>query len=60
MLILHLSPDHDSQLAQVLQPATAIPVEKVTEKVKIEPDHVYAVPPNQHLAHCKPGTESKN
>src|SRR3954467_4721108 len=49
VVILHLSPDHDSQLAQVLQAATPIPVEKVTEKVKVQPDHIYVVPPNQHL-----------
>ena len=49
VVILHLSPDHDSQLAQVLQAVTEIPVEQVTQKVKIEPDHIYVVPPNQHL-----------
>lgn len=49
VVILHLSPDHDSRLAQVLQAVTEIPVEQVTQKIKIEPDHVYVVPPNQHL-----------
>lgn len=49
VVILHLSPDHDSRLAQVLQTVTKMPVKQVTEKVKVEPDHVYVVPPNQHL-----------
>jgi two-component system CheB/CheR fusion protein len=49
VVILHLSPDYDSKLAQVLQSVAKIPVTQVTEKVKIEPDHVYVVPPNQHL-----------
>ncbi|UOG73332.1 PAS domain-containing protein [Hymenobacter tibetensis] len=49
VVILHLSPDHDSQLAQVLQTVARIPVTQVTEKVTIEPNHVYVVPPNQHL-----------
>jgi two-component system CheB/CheR fusion protein len=49
VVILHLSPDRDSQLAQVVQATTAIPVTQVTEKVKIKPDHIYVVPPNQHL-----------
>ena len=49
VVILHLSPDHDSQLTHVLQGETVLPVIKVTEKVKVEPDHVYVVPPNQHL-----------
>ncbi|MBC7849547.1 MAG: PAS domain S-box protein [Chitinophagaceae bacterium] len=49
VVILHLSPDHDSKLAQVLQMAAKIPVTQVTEKQVIEPDHVYVVPPNRHL-----------
>src|SRR3954468_2256623 len=49
VVILHLSPDHDSHLAEVLQATTTIPVTKVTEKIKIEPDNIYVVPPNQHL-----------
>jgi PAS domain S-box-containing protein len=49
VVILHLSPDHDSQLAQVLQAVAHIPVAQVTEKVRIEANHVYVVPPNQHL-----------
>ncbi|MBW3127766.1 CheR family methyltransferase [Hymenobacter profundi] len=49
VVILHLSPDHDSQLAQVLQTAAHIPVMRVTEKVQIEPNQVYVVSPNQHL-----------
>jgi PAS domain S-box-containing protein len=49
VVILHLSPDHDSQLAQVLQYHADIPVEKVTEKTAIKPNHVYVVPPDRHL-----------
>src|SRR5215216_5473786 len=49
VVILHLSPDHDSRLAQVLQTTTKMPVKQVNEKIKVEPDHVYVVPPNQHL-----------
>lgn len=49
VVILHLSPDHDSRLAEVLQTTTPMPVKQVTEKLKVQPDHVYVVPPNQHL-----------
>ena len=49
VVILHLSPDHDSRLAQVLQTVTELPVQQVTERIKVQPDHVYVVPPNQHL-----------
>ena len=49
VIILHLSPDHDSQLAQVLQAVTRLPVAQVTEKVAVAPGHIYVVSPNQHL-----------
>jgi two-component system, chemotaxis family, CheB/CheR fusion protein len=49
VVILHLTPDYDSQLAQVIQMVTSIPVTKVTEQVLVEPDHIYVIPPNQHL-----------
>ena len=49
VVILHLSPDHDSKLAEVLQVTASIPVTQVTQPVHIEPDHVYVVPPNRRL-----------
>lgn len=50
VVILHLSPDHESQLAEVLQRSTAIPVMQVTERVRVAPNHVYVIPPNQSLS----------
>jgi two-component system CheB/CheR fusion protein len=49
VVILHLSPDHDSKLAEVLQTTASIPVTQVTEPVHVEADHVYVVPPNRRL-----------
>jgi two-component system CheB/CheR fusion protein len=49
VVILHLSPDHDSQLDNVLQAVAHVPVTKVSEKVPVEPNHVYVVSPNQSL-----------
>ncbi|WP_276485592.1 CheR family methyltransferase [Paraflavitalea pollutisoli] len=49
VVILHLSPDHDSQLASVLQVVTSIPVVQVQEKVKVQPNNVYVISPNIHL-----------
>jgi PAS domain S-box-containing protein len=49
VVILHLSPDHESRLAEVLQTTALIPVTQIKERVKVEPNHVYVVPPNQHL-----------
>jgi chemotaxis methyl-accepting protein methylase len=49
VVILHMSPDHESHLAKVLQTSTKMPVTQVNEKVRVEADSVYVVPPNQHL-----------
>ncbi|TDO73147.1 PAS domain S-box-containing protein [Flavobacterium chryseum] len=49
VVILHLSPDHDSQLTAVLQRETQLPIKQVIDKEHIEPDHVYVVSPNKHL-----------
>ena len=50
VVILHLSPDHESKLAEVLQATATIPVTQVQERVKVEPNHVYVISPNQSLA----------
>ena len=48
-VILHLSPDHDSRLAEVLQTTAPIPVSQVNGRVRIEKNHVYVVPPNKTM-----------
>src|SRR5262245_25142025 len=50
VVILHLSPEHDSKLAEILQTSAHIPVTQVREAVIVEPDHVYVVPPNKRLS----------
>jgi two-component system CheB/CheR fusion protein len=49
VVILHLSPDYDSKLAEILQTTTAMPVEQVRGRVAMAPDHVYVIPPNGSL-----------
>lgn len=49
VVVMHLSPDFESQLAAVLQQKTAMPVVQVTEAVKVQPNHVYVIPPNHQL-----------
>lgn len=50
VVILHLSPTHESRLAELLQSAAAIPVMQVRERLRVEPDHAYVIPPNQSLS----------
>lgn len=47
--ILHLSPDYESRLAEILAGATAMPVVQVREAVRLKPDHVYVIAPNAKL-----------
>lgn len=50
VLAMHLSPEHESQLAQILQTFTAMPVMQVSTAVEVQPDHVYVISPRQHLS----------
>jgi two-component system, chemotaxis family, CheB/CheR fusion protein len=50
VVILHLSPKHESTADHVLQRATRMPVVQVTEEVKIEPNHVYVIAPSKQLS----------
>lgn len=50
VVAMHLSPEHDSQLARILQAFTAMPVTQVSTAVEILPDHVYVISPRQHLS----------
>ena len=50
VVILHLSPEHESHLAEVLQTSASIPVTQVVDSVHVVPNHVYVIPPNRSLA----------
>jgi len=49
ILVQHLHPDHSSALPDILQRETKIPVEEISDNVKVEPDHVYIIPSNKML-----------
>ena len=49
VVILHLSQQHESNLAAILQTNTAMPVIQVQQTLKVEPNHVYVIPPAKHL-----------
>jgi two-component system, chemotaxis family, CheB/CheR fusion protein len=49
VVVMHLSPEHESQLASVLQPHVRLPVCQVRERTRIEPDHVYVIPPDRSM-----------
>src|ERR1041385_8226267 len=47
--VMHLSPEFESQLANVIQQKTTMPVTQVMEPVKVKPNNVYVIPPNHQL-----------
>ena len=49
VVVLHLAPEHESHLAAILQHATAMPVVPVSAPTPIAANHVYVIPPGQHL-----------
>ncbi len=46
VVIQHLDPKHHSILTELLSRVTKMPVREVTDKMKVEPNHVYVIPPN--------------
>ncbi len=50
VVVLHLSPRHESNAAAILQASTRMPVAQVQGKVGIERNHVYVIPPTHDLA----------
>ncbi|MBV9772290.1 MAG: PAS domain-containing protein [Bryobacterales bacterium] len=49
VVVVHLSPDHESRMAELLQPHVRLNVQQVSETVRIEANHVYVIPPNANL-----------
>ena len=49
VVILHLSPDHESSAPEILQRTTALPVAQATGTMPIEVDHIYVIPPGVEL-----------
>lgn len=49
VVVVHLSPEHESHLVQMLQPYTRMPVCQVVRTTALERNHVYVIPPNANL-----------
>jgi two-component system CheB/CheR fusion protein len=47
VVILHLSPEHESTLPEILQRCTTMPVVQVSGSVRAAPDTVYVIPPGK-------------
>jgi two-component system CheB/CheR fusion protein len=64
VVVQHLEPTYDSQLAEILSRSTQMPVVQAVEGALVEPDHVYVIPPNAVMLikdgalHLEPRSES--
>lgn len=50
VVVVHLSPQHESHLAELLQPHCRFPVLQVQETTQIRPNTVYIIPPGCNLS----------
>ena len=50
LVVLHLAPEYDSALTEILQKATHIPIERARDGRKLLANRVYVIPPAQHLS----------
>ncbi len=49
VLVQHLDPKHESMLTGLIAKATTMPVTEVKHGMRVEPDHVYVIPPNTYM-----------
>lgn len=50
VLVQHLDPQHTSALPQLLARTTSMRVSEVTDNLRVEPNHIYVIPPNANLS----------
>jgi two-component system CheB/CheR fusion protein len=50
VLVQHLDPTHASRLTEILSRATAMPVHEVSDGLRVQPNHVYVIPPGATMA----------
>lgn len=49
VVVVHLSPEHRSQLPSILASHTSMKVQQVTDEVALEQNNVYVIPPDRRL-----------
>jgi len=50
VIVMHLSPSHESTLAELLARSTQMPVVQAQDDQFVEPNHVYVIPPGKYMA----------
>ena len=47
VLVQHLDPSHASNLPEILQKVTPLPISEISDNTKVEPNHIYVIPSNK-------------
>lgn len=50
VVVLHLLPNQDGELTKVLQTFTQLPVHEIEDGLRVQPGHVYVIPPGRDLS----------
>src|SRR5712691_2163707 len=50
VLVQHLAPKYESMLSELLGKAARMPVIEVTQGMRVQPNHVYVIPPNADMS----------
>lgn len=50
VIVQHLDPDSKGMMCELLQRITAMSVVTVTDRLKVQPNHVYVIPPNRSMS----------
>jgi chemotaxis methyl-accepting protein methylase/nitrogen-specific signal transduction histidine kinase len=49
VLVMHLDPTKKGSLPELVQRFTSMPVQQAGDDMRVEPDHVYVIPPNKDI-----------
>ena len=49
VVVTHMDPERESMLPELLQKHTAMPVGQVRDRMPVEPNHVYVIPPARRI-----------
>ena len=49
VVVQHLAPDYKSMMVELLSRKTEMPVLRAEEGMRVEPDHIYLIPPKKNL-----------
>jgi two-component system CheB/CheR fusion protein len=50
VVVQHLHPTHKGMMVELLQRVTSLPVVQIEDRMKVEPGHVYVIPPDRDLS----------